>query len=84
MGLMKSIYYTIFTEYIILNNQHKFINYSSEKLISKIIDSKQKEIIAGVDGFLIYDIRLVPHISKVILNHYFLLIWYKIKCDIKF
>ncbi|XP_077290780.1 uncharacterized protein LOC143914439 [Arctopsyche grandis] len=37
----------------------------SAKLISKIIDTKQKEIMAGVDGFLIYDIRLLPVISKL-------------------
>lgn len=34
-------------------------------IISKILDAKMKEIEAGVDGFMVYDTRVVPFVNEV-------------------
>ncbi|CAH2055811.1 unnamed protein product, partial [Iphiclides podalirius] len=43
-------------------------NSSDEKskiVINKVLESKLKEIKIGVDGFMVYDIRLVPYINEL-------------------
>lgn len=37
----------------------------SDNTIKKVMDAKRKEIEAGVAGFMVYDVRLVPAIKKV-------------------
>lgn len=36
-----------------------------ESVIKKVVDSKRLEILIGVDGFMVYDKKLVPHINKL-------------------
>lgn len=36
-----------------------------QETISKVVEAKKLEILAGVDGFMVYDLKLVPHINKV-------------------
>lgn len=33
--------------------------------IEKVTESKKAEIVAGVDGFMVYDLKLVPYMNKV-------------------
>ncbi|KAI8440981.1 hypothetical protein MSG28_009262 [Choristoneura fumiferana] len=37
----------------------------SKEVINKILDAKLKEIEAGVDGFMVYDSRVVPHVNEI-------------------
>ncbi|XP_047027538.1 malate synthase 2-like isoform X2 [Helicoverpa zea] len=37
----------------------------SKAIITKILAAKQKEIENGVDGFMVYDARVVPHINEL-------------------
>ncbi|XP_073954725.1 malate synthase-like [Choristoneura fumiferana] len=37
----------------------------SKEVINKILDAKLKEIEAGVDGFMVYDSRVVPHVNEL-------------------
>lgn len=37
----------------------------SKSIISKILKAKSKEIDCGVDGFMVYDTRVVPHINEL-------------------
>lgn len=37
--------------------------------IAKVTESKKAEIIAGVDGFMVYDLKLVPYMNKVSWRH---------------
>lgn len=37
----------------------------SKEIINKILDSKLKEIEAGVDGFMVYDSRVVPFVNEL-------------------
>ncbi|KAL4713421.1 hypothetical protein ACJJTC_010406 [Scirpophaga incertulas] len=37
----------------------------SVEIIGKIVNAKMKEIEIGVDGFMVYDTRAVPHINKL-------------------
>ncbi|CAG9782594.1 unnamed protein product [Diatraea saccharalis] len=41
----------------------------SKQIISKILDSKMKEIEVGVDGFMVYDTRTIPHINRLWKNY---------------
>lgn len=41
----------------------------SKQIISSILDAKMKEIELGVDGFMVYDSRAVPHINKLWKNY---------------
>lgn len=38
--------------------------------IAKVTESKKAEIIAGVDGFMVYDLKLVPYMNQVWFNQY--------------
>lgn len=33
--------------------------------VAKVMESKKAEIIVGVDGFMVYDLKLVPYMNKV-------------------
>ncbi|XP_049878397.1 malate synthase-like [Pectinophora gossypiella] len=37
----------------------------SKEIINKILDAKLKEIEAGVDGFMVYDSRVVPYVNEL-------------------
>ncbi|XP_034836388.1 uncharacterized protein [Maniola hyperantus] len=37
----------------------------SKAIIGKVLEAKSKEINAGVDGFMVYDSRIVPHINEL-------------------
>lgn len=37
----------------------------SKVIINKVLEAKLKEIEIGVDGFMVYDVRLVPYINEV-------------------
>ncbi|XP_023944882.1 uncharacterized protein LOC112050770 [Bicyclus anynana] len=37
----------------------------SKAIISKVLEAKSKEIDAGVDGFMVYDSRIVPHVNEL-------------------
>ena len=41
--------------------------YRSKAIISKVLEAKSKEIEAGVDGFMVYDSRIVPHVNEVFI-----------------
>lgn len=43
--------------------------FSPQMIIEKVIESKKAEIIAGVDGFMVYDLKLVPYMNKVRWQH---------------
>lgn len=45
----------------------------SKVIIKDILQSKMKEIELGVDGFMVYDARVVPHVNEVCLTTIFLL-----------
>lgn len=34
-------------------------------IVQKVCDAKKREILFGVDGFMVHDIRIVPHIKKL-------------------
>lgn len=34
-------------------------------IIAKVTEGKKAEILAGVDGFMVYDLKLVPYMNKV-------------------
>ncbi|XP_026496120.2 uncharacterized protein LOC113400684 [Vanessa tameamea] len=38
---------------------------SSKIIVNKVLEAKLKEIEAGVDGFLVYDSRIVPHVNEL-------------------
>ncbi|XP_013191420.1 malate synthase [Amyelois transitella] len=40
-------------------------NKESKLIINKILEAKLKEIDAGVDGFMVYDARVVPYINEL-------------------
>ncbi|OWR44155.1 Malate synthase [Danaus plexippus plexippus] len=37
----------------------------SKKIINKVLEAKMKEIESGVDGFMVYDSRIVPHVNEL-------------------
>ncbi|XP_039748211.1 malate synthase-like isoform X2 [Pararge aegeria] len=37
----------------------------SKAIINRVLEAKSKEIEAGVDGFMVYDTRIVPHINEL-------------------
>ncbi|XP_041969864.1 malate synthase, glyoxysomal-like [Aricia agestis] len=37
----------------------------SKEIVNNVLESKMKEINAGVDGFMVYDTRLVPYINEL-------------------
>lgn len=39
--------------------------FSQQTTIDKVIEGKKTEILAGVDGFMVYDLKLVPYMNKV-------------------
>lgn len=39
--------------------------FRSKAIITKILTAKTKEIENGVDGFMVYDSRVVPHVNEV-------------------
>lgn len=39
--------------------------YSPQMIIAKVTEMKRAEVIAGVDGFMVYDLKLVPYMNKV-------------------
>lgn len=41
------------------------INNRNTKIIDQVYDGKKAEIVMGVDGFMVHDIRLVSHMNKL-------------------
>lgn len=41
------------------------INARNNEIIKQVYDAKKAEIEMGVDGFMVHDIRLVPHMNKL-------------------
>lgn len=39
--------------------------FRSKAIINKILEAKLKEIESGVDGFMVYDSRVVPYVNEV-------------------
>lgn len=37
----------------------------SLEIIKKVCEAKRREILFGVDGFMVYDLRIVPHIKQL-------------------
>lgn len=37
----------------------------SKIILNKVLEAKLKEIEAGVDGFMVYDSRIVPYVNEV-------------------
>ncbi|CAH0719107.1 unnamed protein product, partial [Brenthis ino] len=37
----------------------------SKTIVSKVLEAKSKEIEAGVDGFMVYDSRIVPYVNEL-------------------
>lgn len=37
----------------------------SKVIVNKVLEAKLKEIEAGVDGFMVYDSRIVPYVNEV-------------------
>lgn len=43
------------------------MNGKTEGVASKVVEAKRAEIKAGVDGFMIYDVKLVPYMNQVVI-----------------
>lgn len=41
------------------------LHFRSKEIIQRILDAKLKEIEVGVDGFMVYDSRVVKHVNQV-------------------
>lgn len=41
------------------------INNEANDIIKQVYEGKKAEIVMGVDGFMVHDIRLVPHMNKL-------------------